>query len=158
MVKWSFPGSLYFENMRKNFKSILELVVVLVLESKGLYHPKIYSKCNIFYYQDLSLFHSIILHILHKLFDKVDGFCIMQFSQSNSKVFWVVYLKGFMSSSLKLHDSNSTTYFSNLISSILWIIIKLYFFTSKFFFSCNRWCLAQLWDTSLFFWISIILS
>ena len=157
MVKWSFPGSLYFENMRKNFKSILELVVVLVLESKGLYHPKIYSKCNIFYYQDLSLFHSIILHILHKLFDKVDGFCIMQFSQSNSKVFWVVYLKGFMSS-LKLHDSNSTTYFSNLISSILWIILKLYFFTSKFFFSCNRWCLAQLWDTSLFFWISIILS
>ena len=96
-----------------------------------------------------SLFYSIILHILHKLFDKVDGFCIMQFSQSNSKVFWVVYLKGFMSSSLKLHDSNSTTYFSNFISSILWIIII--FFTSKFFFSCNRWCLAQLWDTSLFF-------
>ena len=32
MVKWSFPGSLYFENTRKNFKSNL----VLVLESKGL--------------------------------------------------------------------------------------------------------------------------
>ena len=35
MVKWSFPGSLYFENTRKNFKSNLELVVVLVLEPKG---------------------------------------------------------------------------------------------------------------------------
>ena len=32
MVKWSFPGSLYFENTRKNFKSNL----VLVLECKGL--------------------------------------------------------------------------------------------------------------------------
>ena len=35
MVKWSFPGSLYFENTRKNVKSNLVLVVVLVLESKG---------------------------------------------------------------------------------------------------------------------------
>ena len=32
MVKWSFPGNLYFENTRKNFKSNL----VLVLECKGL--------------------------------------------------------------------------------------------------------------------------
>ena len=37
MVKWSFPGSLYFEKTRKNLKSNLVLVVVLVLESKGLY-------------------------------------------------------------------------------------------------------------------------
>ena len=37
MVKWNFPGSLYFENTRKNFKSNLVLVVVLVMESKGLY-------------------------------------------------------------------------------------------------------------------------
>ena len=36
MVKGSFPGSLYFENTRKNFKSNLALVVVLVLESDGL--------------------------------------------------------------------------------------------------------------------------
>ena len=36
MVKWSSPGSLYFENTR-NFKSNLVLIVVLVLESKGLY-------------------------------------------------------------------------------------------------------------------------
>ena len=32
MVNWSFPGSLFFEKMRKNFKSNL----VLVFESKGL--------------------------------------------------------------------------------------------------------------------------
>ena len=37
MVKWSFLGSLYFENTRKNFKSNPALAVVLVLESKGLY-------------------------------------------------------------------------------------------------------------------------
>ena len=37
MVKLSFPGSLYFENARKNLKSNLVLIVVLVLESKGLY-------------------------------------------------------------------------------------------------------------------------
>ena len=36
MVKWRFPGSLYFENTRKSFKSNLVLVVELVLESKGL--------------------------------------------------------------------------------------------------------------------------
>ena len=36
MVKWSFPGSLYFEKTRKNLKSNVVLVVVLVLESKGL--------------------------------------------------------------------------------------------------------------------------
>ena len=35
--QWSFPGCLLFENTRKNFKSNLVLVVVLVLESKGLY-------------------------------------------------------------------------------------------------------------------------
>ena len=45
-----------FENMRKNFKSNLVLVAVLVLESKGLYHPKTYNKCNIFYYQHLTVF------------------------------------------------------------------------------------------------------
>ena len=150
MVKWSFPGSLYFETTRKNVKS--------KSRTRSRSRPRIQRALSS---QDLqqmqhfllprshSLFHSIILHILHKMFNKVNGFCIMQLSQSNSKVFWVVYLKGFMSSSLKLHDSNSTTYFSNFISSILWIIII--FFTSKFFFSCNRWCLAQLWDTSLFF-------
>ena len=37
MVKWSFPGNLYFDNTRKNLKSNLVLVIVLVLESKGLY-------------------------------------------------------------------------------------------------------------------------
>ena len=37
MVKWSFPGNLYFQDTRKNLKSNLVLVVVLVLESKGLY-------------------------------------------------------------------------------------------------------------------------
>ena len=31
------PGCLFFENTRKNFKLNLVLVVVLVLESKGLY-------------------------------------------------------------------------------------------------------------------------
>ena len=36
MVKWSFPGSLYFENTRENFKS--NLVLVVVLESKALYY------------------------------------------------------------------------------------------------------------------------
>ena len=35
--KRSFEGSLYFEKTRKNFKSNLVLVVVLVLESKVLY-------------------------------------------------------------------------------------------------------------------------
>ena len=34
MVNWSFPGSLYFEKTRKNLKSNLVLVVVLVLESQ----------------------------------------------------------------------------------------------------------------------------
>ena len=41
MVKWRLPGSLYFENTRKNSKSdlvlIVVLVLVLVLESKALY-------------------------------------------------------------------------------------------------------------------------
>ena len=32
----SFPGSLYFEKTRKNFKSNLVLVIVRVLESKGV--------------------------------------------------------------------------------------------------------------------------
>ena len=45
----------YAKNL-SSFQSNLVLVVVLVLESKGLYHPKIYSKCNIFYYQDLTVF------------------------------------------------------------------------------------------------------
>ena len=36
MVKGSFPGSLYFENTRKNFESNLVLVAVFVLETKGL--------------------------------------------------------------------------------------------------------------------------
>ena len=36
-VQGSFPGSLFFENTRKNFQSNLALLVVLVLESKGLY-------------------------------------------------------------------------------------------------------------------------
>ena len=35
MIKYSFPGSLYFENMRKRFKSNLVLVVVI---AKGLYY------------------------------------------------------------------------------------------------------------------------
>ena len=35
MVKWTFPGSLYFEITRKNLKS--NLVLVVVHESKGLY-------------------------------------------------------------------------------------------------------------------------
>ena len=35
MIKYSFPGNLYFENRRKK----LVLVAVLVLESKGLYRP-----------------------------------------------------------------------------------------------------------------------
>ena len=35
MVKRKFPGNLYFENTRKNFKSNLVFLVVLVLESKG---------------------------------------------------------------------------------------------------------------------------
>ena len=35
MVKLSFPGSLYFENTRKNFKS--NLVLVVVHESKGIH-------------------------------------------------------------------------------------------------------------------------
>ena len=34
--KISFPGSLYFKNTRKSFKSNLVLIVVLILESKGL--------------------------------------------------------------------------------------------------------------------------
>ena len=38
MVKWSFPGSLYFENTRKNLKSNLVIVVVLVLKSEGLFN------------------------------------------------------------------------------------------------------------------------
>ena len=40
MVKGSFPGSLYFEKTRKDFKSnlllVVVLVLVLVLKSKGL--------------------------------------------------------------------------------------------------------------------------
>ena len=36
MVKWSFPGSLCFENTQKNFKS--HLVLVVVFESKALYY------------------------------------------------------------------------------------------------------------------------
>ena len=36
-VQWRIPGCLFFDNTRKNFKSNLVLVVVLVLESKGLY-------------------------------------------------------------------------------------------------------------------------
>ena len=36
MVKRSFPGSPHFKETRKHFKSNLLLVVVLVLESKGL--------------------------------------------------------------------------------------------------------------------------
>ena len=36
--KMKLSGSLYFENTRKSFKSNLVLVVVLVLESKGLYY------------------------------------------------------------------------------------------------------------------------
>ena len=35
-VRWSFPGSLFFDNMRKIFYLNLVLVVVLVFESKGL--------------------------------------------------------------------------------------------------------------------------
>ena len=35
MVKLRFPGSLYFENTRKNFKS--NLVLVVVHESKGIH-------------------------------------------------------------------------------------------------------------------------
>ena len=35
MVKLSFPGSLYFENTRKNFKS--NLLLVVVHESKGIH-------------------------------------------------------------------------------------------------------------------------
>ena len=46
MVKLSFPGSLYFENTRKNFKSNLVLVVVLVLESKGLHYQKLDQRSN----------------------------------------------------------------------------------------------------------------
>ena len=38
MVNLSFLGSLYYENKRKNFKSNLVLIVVLVLQSKGLYY------------------------------------------------------------------------------------------------------------------------
>ena len=34
-----FRGVYFFDNTRKNFKSNLVLVVVLVLESKGLYWP-----------------------------------------------------------------------------------------------------------------------
>ena len=110
MVKWSFPGSLYVENTRKNFKSKLVLVVVLVLESKGP-SQDLHQMQHFLLPRSHSLFHSIILHILHKMFEKVDGFCIMQLSQSNFKVFWVVYLKGFMPSSLKSHDFNPSTYF-----------------------------------------------
>ena len=36
-VQWRIPGCLFFDNTRKNFKSNLVLVVVPVLESKGLY-------------------------------------------------------------------------------------------------------------------------
>ena len=36
--KMKLSGGLYFENARKQFKSNLVLVVVLVLESKGLYY------------------------------------------------------------------------------------------------------------------------
>ena len=36
MVKWSFPRSLYFENMRKNSTPNLLLVVALVVECKSL--------------------------------------------------------------------------------------------------------------------------
>ena len=40
-VQWSIPGfSSFFDTpTRKNFKSILVLVVVLVLESEGPYYP-----------------------------------------------------------------------------------------------------------------------
>ena len=34
-LQWSYPGCLLFENTQKNF--MLNLVLVLILESKGLY-------------------------------------------------------------------------------------------------------------------------
>ena len=38
-VQWSFPGCLFFENdTKENFKMNLILLVVFVLESKGLYY------------------------------------------------------------------------------------------------------------------------
>ena len=37
MVRWRYLGSLYFENTRKNVKSNIVLVVVLVVESEALY-------------------------------------------------------------------------------------------------------------------------
>ena len=43
MVIWSFPGSLYFQNTRKNLKSNLILVVVLVLESKDVYYRQLWT-------------------------------------------------------------------------------------------------------------------
>ena len=59
MVKWSFPGSLYFENPRKNLKSNLVLEVVLVFKPEGLFYagkrirPKgAISMMASFYYYD----------------------------------------------------------------------------------------------------------
>ena len=53
MVKWSFPGSLYFENTRKNFKSNLVFVVELALieqktNERGSWqeHYNFYYICN----------------------------------------------------------------------------------------------------------------
>ena len=45
-VQWSFPGCLFFENTRKNFKLNLVLVVVLLLESKGLYFGNNITECR----------------------------------------------------------------------------------------------------------------
>ena len=67
MVKWSFPGSLYFENTRKNFKSNLVLEVILVLKSEGLFYAvkRIRPKgaiCMItsFYYYDQDPFQGFV--------------------------------------------------------------------------------------------------
>ena len=48
-VQWRIPGCLFIDNTRKNLKSNLVLVVVLVLESKGLYfihlnYPRFFVK------------------------------------------------------------------------------------------------------------------
>ena len=53
-VQGSFPGCLLFENTRKNLKSNLVLVVVLVLESKGLYNYTL--GCNWNQYVKTSIF------------------------------------------------------------------------------------------------------
>ena len=103
-----------------------------------------------------SLFDSIVLSILHKLFDKVDGFCIMQLSQSNSKVFWVVHWKA-----LCLLLWNCTTPTPQHISQITIIYLmnnNIFFLPLNFSFPVTDDVLHNCRTHHYFFRKSIILS